>query len=399
MRSATAPSLPLRRLGRIVGGGTPTPDEANWGGEIPFVTPPDLRPVVGRVVEATERTLTRAGAESGSSLVPANSVLLSIRAPIGYVARTSLESSFNQGCRALVPAEHVDASYLTYALIAAAPELEAMGRGTTFTELSAGQMAEVEVPVPSIELQRAIAGYLDHETAQIDKLIAEQQRLIELLAERRSGVVAGALDSRVGSGERLKWFINEFDIRAGDRATELPLMSVSISRGVHRRDEVSDEDARAESLANYKVCEVGDLVINRMRAFQGALGLAPEDGLVSPDYAVIKASPNLDRRWLAMVMKTPAFVAEMAKRVKGIGSADLGNARTPRINVSDLGEIRIDVPTLQEQTSEWTDLEDQLVRIDALLATAERLIGLAQERRSALITAAVTGQVDVRSVA
>ncbi|MFN8106664.1 MAG: hypothetical protein U0R21_02625 [Nocardioidaceae bacterium] len=272
---------------------------------------------------------------------------------------------------------------------------------TTTNQLRDGQsirysdFAKIPLPLPPLVLQRAIANYLDHETARIDELIAEQQRLIDLLHERRSAVVAEALGARVGAGERLKWLIAEVDVRAGIRAAELPLMSVSISWGVRRRDEVSEEDARTEILTNYKVCEAGDLVINRMRAFQGALGLAPVDGLVSPDYAVIKVRPNVDPRWLVMAMKTPEFVAEMAKRVKGIGSADLGNARTPRINFSDLGEIRLDVPALTDQTPEWTEMEGQLARIEVLVTETETLIELARERRSALITAAVTGQIDV----
>ena len=272
---------------------------------------------------------------------------------------------------------------------------------TTTNQLRDGQsirysdFAKIPLPLPPLVLQRAIANYLDHETARIDELIAEQQRLIDLLHERRSAVVAEALGARVGAGERLKWLIAEVDVRAGIRAAELPLMSVSISWGVRRRDEVSEEDARTEILTNYKVCEAGDLVINRMRAFQGALGLAPVDGLVSPDYAVIKVRPNVDPRWLVMAMKTPEFVAEMAKRVKGIGSADLGNARTPRINFSDLGEIRLDVPALTDQTPEWTEMEGQLARIEVLVTETETLTELARERRSALITAAVTGQIDV----
>ena len=81
---------------------------------------------------------------------------------------------------------------------------------------------------------------------------------------------------------RLKWLLSESDARAGAAAEQLPLLSVSISWGVRRR-EASDATTRAasEDLSNYKVCRAGNLVINRMRAFQGALGIAGEDGIVS----------------------------------------------------------------------------------------------------------------------
>jgi type I restriction enzyme S subunit len=217
------------------------------------------------------------------------------------------------------------------------------------------------------------------------------------LAERRQAVAAGVLGTRVrDGGDRLKWFVTETDVRAGARASVLPLMSVSISWGVRRRDEVTDEGSRAEDLSNYKVCSQGDLVINRMRAFQGALGLAPEDGVVSPDYAVLRVDPALDSGWLVAVMRTTSFVAEMTKRVKGIGSAELGNARTPRINVADLCEIRLEVPPRTQQVAERSEVERLLAKIDSLIAETERFIDLSRERRSALITAAVTGDVDVR---
>jgi type I restriction enzyme S subunit len=253
--------------------------------------------------------------------------------------------------------------------------------------------------VPPIDEQRAIADYLDNETARIDTLIEEQQRLIEMLRERRKAAATSELGARVGTGERLKWCLKELDIRAGDISAVLPLMSVSIDWGVRRRDEVQADESRAADFTNYKVCIRGDIVINRMRAFQGALGLAPEDGIVSPDYAVLRAAPQVSGAWLVAVMKTDRFVGEMASRVKGIGSADLGAARTPRVNIRDLADIRVDVPLPETQADEAVRLRRAVDDIDTLLMETERFIELARERRQSLITAAVTGQIDVREVA
>lgn len=318
-----------------------------------------------------------------------------------YVSAALDGFGFQNSVNRLRPRHHGEGRYLAYYLIAlrASGYIQAYCNVVSMPHLTAEKLAALPLPLPPLDQQRAIAEFLDHETAQIDALIAEQQRLIALLFERRLSVAADVLGSRVGTGERLKWLISETDARAGELASVLPLLSVSISWGVRRRDEVSEAEGRAENLSNYKVCAKGDLVINRMRAFQGALGLAPEDGVVSPDYAVLKISPNVDAGWLIAAMKTSAFVAQMAQRVKGIGSTDLGNARTPRINISDLGEIRIDVPDQAGQTLERSAVESQVERIDRLVAEAERFIELAQERRSALITAAVTGQIDLREVA
>nr|WP_321182470.1 nucleotidyltransferase domain-containing protein [Mycobacterium kansasii] len=266
---------------------------------------------------------------------------------------------------------------------------------STVDSVRRAMIADMPFPVPPLDEQLAITDYLARETARIDTLIDEQQRLIEMLRERRNATATSELGARVGIGERLKWCLVELDIRASEVAAVLPLMSVSIDWGVRRRDEVTGDEARAADLSNYKVCRRGDLVINRMRAFQEALGLAPEDGIVSPDCAVLRPAPQIDGEWLAAAMKTDRFVSEMSSRIKGIGSADLGSARTPRINIRDLCDIRLDIPEAEVQANEIGRLRRATEDIDTLIAETERFIELARERRSALITAAVTGQIDV----
>lgn len=332
-------------------------------------------------------------------MVPGGSVLLSIRAPIGYAARTARESAFNQGCRALVPDEKLDTRYAVYALMAAGPELESQGRGTTFIELSGAQMAAFELPVPPLDEQRAIADYLDHETAKIDALIARQEQLLVVLEQRRRAFTTGLLAARVGRGDRLKWRVREVDRRAGDQSGDLPLLSVSISWGVRRRDTMSDREARADDLSNYKLVRAGEIVVNRMRAFQGALGVASEDGTVSPDYAVLSPGAEVDSRWLAAIMTTGAFVGEMTSRIRGIGSVDLGSVRTPRVNVSDVLDIRVQAPTRAEQEQQLETINAAGTAIERVTDKSRAFVTLAKERRAALITAAVTGQFDVRTAA
>lgn len=271
-----------------------------------------------------------------------------------------------------------------------------LAAGVTRVGIRSTDLNKVTIPLPPLDEQQAIASFLDHETAQIDALVAKQEEFVRLLQERRTRA-REALAHRVNRGHRLRWVLHEVDRRAGARAPALPLMSVSIDWGVRRRDEMTSKLARAEDLSHYKVCLEGDIVVNRMRAFQGALGVAPEDGLVSPDYAVVRATLEADPHWLAELMRTRAFVGEITLRLRGIGGTDSGNVRTPRINTADLVDIRADIPNLTTQRAELADLVSESTRIDALIAKAEEHIALANERRSALITAAVTGRFDVRT--
>ncbi|MGI8702289.1 MAG: restriction endonuclease subunit S [Nocardioidaceae bacterium] len=164
--------LPLRRQFRIVNGGTPTSEADNWDGEVPWATPIDLARVDGRLLGQTARTLTAGGARRGSVLVAAGSLILSTRAPIGYIARTNREVAFNQGCKALVPITDIDARYDTYVLGSITRQLQGLGQGSTFADLSNEALLGFAVPAPPLAAQRKIADFLDAETARIDALAA-----------------------------------------------------------------------------------------------------------------------------------------------------------------------------------------------------------------------------------
>jgi type I restriction enzyme S subunit len=254
-----------------------------------------------------------------------------------------------------------------------------------------------------------IADFLDRETTRIDRLMYAQETLIATLHERRASLISRALsrgtnfeELTIGSGmaggpekRRLKWHFSERDERSGEKSAELPLLSVSANWGVRRRSTVTDELSRAEDHSAYKVAYEGDLAINRMLAYQGALGVVPEKGLVSPDYSVLEINSDLNAKWLEYLMRSSFFVFEMSRRVRGIGGIADVNVRTPRLNVRDLGNIAISAPPVREQEAIVDYLDLETVRIDGLIEKAEAFVRIAAERRAALITAAVTGRVDV----
>ncbi|MCL4293998.1 MAG: restriction endonuclease subunit S, partial [Acidimicrobiia bacterium] len=167
-------SVPLRRLFRVVNGGTPTSDEDNWGGGIQWATPVDLGRVHGGTLDGTDRTLSSIGLRTGSAAVPAGSLVISTRAPIGYVAEATTTTAFNQGCRGLVPTTSLDSRFYRYVVVAMTDQLQAAGQGSTFVELPGDALAEQRMPMPPVRLQRAIADFLDAETARIDALITKK---------------------------------------------------------------------------------------------------------------------------------------------------------------------------------------------------------------------------------
>lgn len=315
-----------------------------------------------------------------------------------------------------------DPRFVYWALRAdeSAQQWAVLATGVTRVGLRKSDIGKLSIPVPPLELQTRIADFLDHETAQIDELIGRQNALIELLGERRKAVVERAVTRGVDTTAPMKpsgalwlgivpehWSIlpvgrlyREVDTRCGT-GSDLPLLSVSIHRGVLPRDEMGfDKEPRADDMSNYKRVNSGDVVLNRMRAFQGGLGESKQAGIVSPDYMVIRPRPEqVTGHFLASLMRTQWFVEHMSSRLRGIGTVDQGNARTPRINPRDLAGIVVAVPPLSEQRSIGAAVDSQMFDLDALTQRASRAVELLRERRSALITAAVTGKIDVRGAA
>lgn len=166
----------LSDLGEIVGGATPsTKDEANYGGDIAWITPKDLSLLKGRYIRNGERNITQKGLKSCSTqMMPQNSILFSSRAPIGYVAIAAGPVCTNQGFKSIVPNENTDYMFLYYLLKYKKDAIEAMGSGTTFKEVSGSTMRRIEVRVP------------------VEK--KEQERISAILA---------ALDSKIEANDRI----------------------------------------------------------------------------------------------------------------------------------------------------------------------------------------------------
>lgn len=250
--------------------------------------------------------------------------------------------------------------------------------------------------LPPLATQERIVRFLDVETAKIDKLIAKQQELLSMLDHRDVGAREALFASAVGDGKRLKHYLSEKDIRLGAVPLESnPLLSVSIHWGVQPRQEAVGSESTADRFEHYKMVAPGDIVLNRMRAFQGAVGCSLVRGITSPDYAVLVSSPDVRPEWLVQVIKTQRFLDEIVVRLKGIGGTESGKVRTPRINMEDLLEIAVDVPEISQQLVAMEELNAQSEKTARLRRLANTHIQLLSERRSALVTAAVTGQIEV----
>ncbi len=169
----------IGEIADIFGGGTPSTKKAeNFDGVIPWLTPKDLSGIHDRYMECGERNLSQQGLNSSSAkLLPAGSVLLSTRAPIGYVALAKNPIATNQGFRSLVVRDGVFSEYLYYWLRLNTEELERHASGSTFRELSGSSLKNIELFLPPLPEQRAIA----HILGTLDDRIELNRRMNETL--------------------------------------------------------------------------------------------------------------------------------------------------------------------------------------------------------------------------
>ncbi|TBN56476.1 restriction endonuclease subunit S [Glaciihabitans arcticus] len=418
----TYPRLALRRVATIVNGGTPTPDETNWDGPVPWATPVDIGASNGRTLSTTLRSLSVSGARSGSSVVPAGSVLLSTRAPIGYVAKATMPVAFNQGCKALVPADGTDSTFLVYALNSVSHELESMGQGSTFTELSTSALASIRVPLPPPGEQRQIAEYLDRETGKIDKLILTHERLAETLRERRMASIVLAVTRGIVPNPALQRSkypeIGDFPFRWSESRLKHVVRSLSTGTSVNGADidavpgdvlvlktscvYTGEFDASQSKVVNPDEVDavtcpvtVGRIIVSRMNTpnLIGAAGI------------VQSAAPNTylpDRLWQIDLKCDPMFLhfwMQTAQYRNQVQIAAVGASSSMQTLAQDrFLSIRLAVPPLSEQQRIVDSLTSSVAPIAALIEKSRSTVALLRERRSALVDAAVTGIVDVKGL-
>lgn len=153
----------LSQLGCIIGGGTPKTNKNEYwdNGEIPWLTPADMKNVNGMYVSSGERNITDSGLKNSSTkLMPRGTIIYSSRAPIGYIAIANNSICTNQGFKSIIPYVMESNEYLYYCLINRTSDIISRASGTTFKEISSKKFGETLIPIPPIEEQKRIVSEL-----------------------------------------------------------------------------------------------------------------------------------------------------------------------------------------------------------------------------------------------
>ncbi|MAQ52948.1 MAG: hypothetical protein CMK86_13860 [Pseudomonadales bacterium] len=294
---------------------------------------------------------------------------------------------------ACTPNEGVSAYYFARLLrhMALAGFVSSLAKGIRerSTDFRWSDASEICLPLPSISEQTQIARFLDHETARIDALIEEQQRLIELLKEKRRGIVLSALSDTSLPLVRIGHAVDVISRPVKQREDEsyTPIGLFNRDRGLFHKEPREMQDMGD---SDFFWIKSGDLIISGQFAWEGAVAMAgeSEEGLVvSHRYPVLRGKhgvANTEYLYAILTTKHGDFLLNESSR----GAA----GRNRPLNLAALLKEKIRIPSkeIQEQVSNLVQNEAKV------LTECRQQISLLQERRSALISAAVTGKIDVR---
>ena len=376
-----------------------------------------------RVVEVIK------GTDSLKHVEP-NDFVISMRSFQGGLEWSTLRGSISWHYVMLVPVKCIHEPFFAH-LFKSITYIQALRATTDLIrdgqELRYSHFVQVDLPIVPMEEQKAIAAFLDQETAKIDALVAEQQRLIELLKEKRQAVISHAVTKGLDPTVPMKPSGIEWlgDIPAHWSLVRIKHLACSIEQGWSPQCEGFPVEADME----WGVLKVGCVnggIFNPLenKALPPELEPVPSLSISVGDLLVSRANtrelvgsaavpqsdhPNLllcDKIYRIKLRKErilPEFVSYYLGCTPVRGQIELSatGASSSMVNIgqSVILELFVAIPSIEEQSQILGSIQYEIVKLDTLTADAERAIELLQERRTALISAAVTGQIDVRQLA
>ena len=284
----------------------------------------------------------------------------------------------------------------------------ASANGSTISTISQVSVGNYPIILPSQKVQDSLVKYIDIEISKIDIAIAQQQKMIDLLNERKQIIINNAVTKGLNPNASMKdsgidWIgqiPSQWDVKRGkflfrivndlSKTGEEELLSVSDKTGVTPRSMKNVNMFMAESLVGYKKCKVGDICSNIMWMWHGAVGVSKYEGVISPSYGVYRQIGRYYHNdYLDIMLRLPRIV-----KLYSVLSTGLTESRL-RLYPSDFLGIYFMVPPIEEQKKIVEYVRNMCNPIDSAIDNIEKQISLIQERKQIIINDVVTGKVKV----
>lgn len=395
---------------------------------IPYIRPADMTDEKGVLAQdEIMRTSPEIASAYSRSTVREGDIVCSIGPSFGKAMITPQwldGANLTQGTARISVQPPNNSRYIFWTLRspASVAQWESSVGGATFRALNLGPLSQTTILTPSETEQIVVAEFLDRETAKIDELVAEQRRLIELLKEKRQAVISHAVTKGLNPHAPMKpsgieWLgdvpehwnvvplhrivqerrqITYGIVQPGepDETGRFMIRNQDFTNGWTSPDSIFRVSNAIESPYKRARMKANDLLMTIVGAV-GSIGIVPEwlDGAnTTQNIARIAIDANkADHRYISMVLQGPVGARNVEFFSKGSVQTSL--------NLEHVRSFWVTVPPIKEQRSIVEHIEDATVGLDALTAECQRATDLLQERRTALISAAVTGKIDVRGLA
>ncbi len=419
---------PLKYLAQFSGGGTPNKDTAAfWNGNIPWVSPKDMK---GRFVDSTiDHVTPKAIQQSSTNLLAEGALLLVVRSGILQhsipAAINRVPVTLNQDMKALRFGSKMTAEFAQYFVVGNQRSLllEWCKQGATVESIEQELLGSSRLPIPPLPEQTQIAAFLDHETAKIDRLIEKQEELIRLLKEKRHAVISHAVTKGLNPHAPLKDSGIEWlgQVPAHWRVLPLRYLITNIEQGwspqcenrpaednewgvlkvgCGNRDQFDPKEQKAlpynlRPETNHEV-KAGDILVSRGNSLE-LVGMATfieqvRSRLLLSDllYRFQPQRECADGEFLVSSLRSPHVRFQIESEATGTSPS------MKKIGQENIRGLIVATPPLEEQRAIVKFIKVATAKLDILTADVHKAVTLLQERRTALISAAVTGKIDVR---
>jgi restriction endonuclease S subunit len=274
--------------------------------------------------------------------------------------------------------------------------------GTTFFGITQEAILNFPLIFPPYEEQKNIARFLVRETLKLDTLIAKQQHLIELLQEKRQAIISHAVTKGLNPDAKMKdsgvewlgmvpehWNVRRLKFNLGLLNEKTDRRDFSI--GLENIEGWSGKFIKTETVFEGEgiAFKEGDILFGKLRPYLAKVYLAEFSGEAVGDFHVMRPRDSVVGRFAQYQMLNREFIS--------IVDGSTFGAKMPRASWDFVGGMMVTTPPETEQESIATYLDNQTAKIDTLIEKAQQSIELAKEHRTALISAAVTGKIDVRN--
>ena len=412
----------IKHLGRTITGGTPKTDEPEYwtDGDVPWLPSGKVQNGTIHKDDVDTFITKRALAESAAKPIKPGSALIALTgATCGNAAFLVFESTANQSVVGIEPKTNSNGRFIYYSLLAQREQVLTHKSGGAQGGINQEDVRNLVILAPEEAEQNVIADFLDQETQKIDKLVAEQRRMMELLKEKRQAVISHAVTKGLNPQAPMKPSGIEWlgDVPEGWMVTRIKRLCSVISKGT--TPTTIGEEFKTHGIRFLKaenITETGVVSDPEFFISEETHAVLSRGALRSGDVLVVIAGATTGKSAVLIEGLLPANTNQAVSylRLKNRQFSDFINlwlgtsyvrnlvlldsvqAAQPNLSMEDLGNIPVPVPTDVELEQLITFLDTELAKFDTLTAEAQRAIDLLQERRTALISAAVTGQIDVR---